>query len=423
MLASAMVYATISCMHRQMSVIRTITSLVAVGLLVLVSPKPVGVAAQEQSAADLWRDLVNATRLNEGLDPLGQSRLLAQAAQRHADDVAGNGFADPDDVHLGSDDSDAQERIDEAGYAAWTEDGEELVVAENVWTGSGGPEEALTDFLQNATFRANLLNDGFREVGVGIASDPDGRRVYVLDFGARPNVLPIFINDGATTTENREVALRLTNERVRPEGEGAIFIGEAVDIRISNEPSFEQLSWQPWAQLVSWTLPDFVGEHTVYVQFRDAAGRTAASADGIILDQGSSVSPTVGPQTATPVTPSDVLEQQSEPTSESGGPSEMATLEGSTAEAPVPSPGTPMPGPTASGAPSGGLSLRLTPFPTWTPLPSPEPISTDAHGNSESALALPALGDYGRPLAVVGVLQGVVIVVGLYWLVRRGRGA
>lgn len=422
MLASRMVYATISCMHRRMSVILTLISLAAVGLLLLARLQHVGVAAQEQSAVDVWRELVNDTRLNEGLDPYGQSRLLAQAAQRHADDIAENGFADPDNVHIGSDDSDAPERIDEAGYAAWTEDGGELVVAENVWSGSGDPSEALAAFLQDATFRANLLSDRFREVGVGVASAPDGSWIYVLDFGARPNVLPIFINDGAATTENREVALRLTNERVRPEGEGAIFIGEAVEIRISDEPSFEQLSWQPWAQLVSWTLPDFAGEHTVYVQFRDAAGRTAASADGILLDQGTGISPTVGPQTATSMTPSEAIEPTTEPTSDAGGPSEVVTLEGPAGEAATPSAGTPMPGPTASGVPSGELSSRPTPFPTWTPLPSPEPISTEADGDPESALALPALGDYGRPLAIVGVLQGVVILLGLYWLVRHGSG-
>ncbi len=417
-LASSMGYATI----RPMRFPRYIAWFV---VLVVWTVVPVSVAlhgpaarAQEEPAA-VWLALVNETRLDEGLDPYGQSRLLAKAAQRHADDLAENGLADPDDLHQGADGSDEQERIKESGYAAWIEDDGRMVVAENVWLGRGTPEDALVSFLEEQDDRDDLLSDAYREIGIGVATDAEGRNVYVLDFGARPNVLPIFINDGAVRTENREVAIRLTNERVRPEGEGAGYIGEAIETRISNEPSFEELPWQSWAPLVSWLLPDTTGEHTVYVQFRDAAGRTAASADGIILDTGTPGASAVSTLTVTSmptedlaVSPSSTSAPLLTPEGPTSGASAtpLAFLTGSSTSTPVPPPAASTPG------------ARVTPFPTWTPLPSPEPTPTGSREEDESVLALPKMNGYRRPLITVGILQGLVIVLGVYWVLRRGKG-
>jgi hypothetical protein len=351
-------------------------------------------------------DLVNEARLDEGLDPYRQSRLLADAAQRHASDLAANGFDDPEDVHLGSDGTDEEDRIEDAGYAAWTRD-EQLVVAENVWSGRGSPEDVLASLLEDPAQRDNLFSDTYREVGTGFATDGDGRSIYVLDFGARPNVLPIFINDGAPATENREVAIRLTNERARPEGQGTGFMGEAIEIRISNEPAFEDLSWQSWAPLVSWVLPDSAGEHTVYVEFRDAAGRTAASADNIFLDKGTPRTPTVVPATPT-------SELMISPAPDSTGESASQTPDLSSGEASS----TPESTPTAFSQAVGG-----TPFPTWTPLPSPQPTRAELASSSGSTASPLGMGDYRRPLAIVGILQGTALFLGAYWLMRRGGSA
>lgn len=396
----------------------------AIGLiLALVRPLSLDSEAQEESSAAVWRELVNETRLDEGLNPYARSRLLAVAAQQHADDLAESGLSDPDDVHRGSDGSDVQERVQEVGYAAWTRGDDEMVVAENVWTGRGTPREALDSLLEDQAYRDTLLSPDYREIGVGVATDADGRDVYVLDFGARPNVLPIFINDGAATTDNREVAIRLTNEQVRPEGEGASFIGQAIEIRISDRPSFEESAWQAWAPLVSWLLPDTSGEHTVYVQFRDAAGRTAASADEIFLDQGTPVTPTAMTPSATATSqtagaaasPSPVSESVETPGSPPPGTEPATTAQPSSGASPT--------APGASPSVSPPLAARATPFPTWTPLPSPEPPSIDSDDQGGATLSLPDMTDYGRPLAAVGVLHGVAIVLAITWILLRGKDA
>jgi uncharacterized protein YkwD len=379
-----------------------------------------GVKAQEPDPATTLLKMVNDLRLDEGLDPYGQSRLLTDAARRHADDLAAHGFADANDVHLGSDGTHEQERIQEAGYAAWTRDGDQLTVDENVWSGRGTPEDALDFFLEDQVHRESLLSDAYREIGIGVTTGDDGRSHYVLDFGARPNVLPIFINDGAVSTENPEVAIRLTNEQVRPDGKGATFIGEAIEIRVSNDPAFDELSWQSWTPLVSWTLPDHAGEHTVYVQFRDAAGRTAASADSIFLDKGTPATPTPIPSTPTP-------EPTDTPLPPSPTPAPTVTLIAPTAppqpSAPTAPPATaPILTPSATPMTPYGLVANITPFPTWTPLPSPEPTRAESGQQVEATLSLPELSDYSKPLVAVGILQGAAIVLGLLLALRRVRG-
>lgn len=366
------------------------------------------VSAQEPDPVVTWQVRVNQARQDEGLAPYGFSSLLTSAAQRHAEDLATHEIWS----HTGSDGSTSRQRIAEAGYAAWTWNGGELIAGENFWTGHGTIEDAMTFFLEDPPHRDNLFSTTYREIGIGVATDAAGRNYYVLDFGVRPNVLPIFVNDGAASTEDSQVAIRLTNEEARPGGEGTTFMGQAIEIRISNTPEFDDLPWQSWEPLVPWTLPEASGEHIVYVQFRDAASRTAASADTIFLGEGIPPTPTPAPPsptpepTDTPIPPSPTPEPTATPTSI---PTAIPTPEPATAIEPTPT----LPQPTAqspSPTPPSPATLALalvTPFPTWTPLPTPVPQET---------------GGPGVPLGMLAILQGVALILGIYLALRRGSG-
>jgi hypothetical protein len=380
-----------------------VRTVIVFACLVLVS---LPVSAQAPDPVVTWQLLLSQARLDEGLAPYGFSTLLAAAAQRHADDLAAHQISS----HTGSDGSTAQQRIAEAGYAAWTWNGGDLIAGENFRTGYGAIEDAMAFFLEDAPHRDNILSATYREVGIGVATDAEGRNYYVLDFGVRPNVMPIFINDGAARTDDPQVAIRLTNEDARPGGEGATFMGRAIEIRISDEPEFNDLPWQAWEPLVPWTFPDTAGEHTVYVQFRDAAGRTAASADTVTLGEGTPGTPTPVPPsltpepTATPVPPSPTLEPAATPTVT---PAVTPTPEPPPAAVTTPVPPTALPSP-LSPSPSS-LTPGPTPFPTWTPLPTAAPPETSASG--------PA-----APLVVLVALQGVVLILGIYLVLHRGQG-
>ncbi len=345
--------------------------------------------AQEENPAMQFYVRVNQARLDNGLPPYGWSDLLAAAAQRHASDLAAHRLAS----HTGSDGSTPRQRIAEAGYAAW---GNGAVVGENFWTGYGSVQDALDWFMGDPPHRENILSSRYREIGIGVATDSEGQVYYVLDFGARPNVLPVFINDGAPTAESPQVAIRLTNEDAYPQGEGSAFMGRAIEVRLSNTPDFSGVPWQSWEPLLPWTLPAEPGEHWVYVQFRDGAGRTAGSADSILL-----VLPGVSP---TPPAPTDT-------------PTPMPTLAPTPAPSPSPTPLPPTetpplsPSPTPGEAPSPSpppptvpRAATRTPFPTWTPLPT---VAERAEGGSD------------RLLGLLFGLEGMAIALGIYLALRR----
>lgn len=376
---------------------KALNCLLLLTLLLLAPP----VEAQDDPTAQFYA-LVNQARLQEGLPPYAWAPELAAAAQRHADDLAATQLSS----HTGSDGSTPAQRIAEAGYAAWA-DG--TVIGENFWTGLGTVQEAFDWFMGHSPHRDNVLSPRYREVGIGTATDAEGRSYHVLDFGARPNVLPVFVNDGAATTDSAQVAVRLTNETAFPEGQGTAFMGQAIEYRIGSSAELEGTAWQPWESLVAWTLPEEPGEHTVYVQFRDGAGRTALSSDTISLLAGAGT-PTAAPPSPTATSPPATATP--EPTSTpTATPAPTATPQPTATPSPPPSP-TPTPLPSAAPtipAPSPTntpLPVATFLFPTWTPYayvaaPPQTPSGSD-----------PLVG-------LLCALEAAAILLGAYLLLRR----
>ncbi len=349
-----------------------------------------GVCAQKDPALHLY-ELISQARLYEGLAPLGRSTLLNQAAQRHADDLVALGKV----THEGSDGSSFQQRIREVRYHAW-EDG--LLVDEVIWAGLGTAEDALVWLHSNPSWKV-LTDPRYREIGVGYADD-NGVHYFVITVGSRPGVLPIFINDGAETTDTAQVALHLTNEEAVPFGEGN-WMGRAIEVRISNQPDFEGLPWLPWEPLLPWVLAgDQPGEYAVYVEFRDGANRTAVSQDTIRL-----VTPQEMPPTPTPFF-----------TLLKATPVALATLPPVTPTAvpggtPPASPGpqeptvtsTPPAGTSGGGSP---LSTALPPYPTWTPLPDQSGVESTERSTD-------------WPVVLAFLLQGAALLLGAALFLRQ----
>ncbi len=306
----------------------------------------------EDQAAEFYA-LVTEARLHEGLPPLYRSSLLDQAARRHAEDIAARGVATDE----GSDGSTYQQRIRETGYRAWNEG---LMVAELTWMGVGGAADAVTWFRNHPDLWAVFVDRRYREMGIGYAEDGQGRHYFVITFGSRPNVLPIFINDGATFTDNPVVAITLTNEEAVPMGEGT-GMGRAIEVRLSSTPDFEGAAWQPWEALLPWTLggpetttPPEPGDYAVYVEFRDGAGRTAVSEATIrLVPPGALPTPTPH-HAAAPVAPTAAVTLSPTPTPP---PTATPTVTATPLPTPTPSPTSPF--------------VPITPPPTWTPLPTP----------------------------------------------------
>ncbi len=101
--------------------------------------------------------LINQERANAGLPALTINALLTNAAQAHAADMACSGNIS----HTGSDGSSAYARILASGYAP--------SYAEEIIYGGGGPQAAMTWWMNDQIHRDAILSTKSTEMGVGYA--------------------------------------------------------------------------------------------------------------------------------------------------------------------------------------------------------------------------------------------------------------
>jgi uncharacterized protein YkwD len=146
------------------------------------------VAAGQAPAATVERAvrcLVNAQRATHGLKPLRASRELRVAAERHGADMVAHGFFDHVSPFTGA----VTDRARRAGYVR----GGGYTLGEDIAWGAGElstPESIVTAWMNSPGHRAVILDRGFRDIGVGMASGvPVAAEMpgatFVLDAGSR----------------------------------------------------------------------------------------------------------------------------------------------------------------------------------------------------------------------------------------------
>lgn len=114
--------------------------------------------------------LVNQQRQRAGRKPLGMSKALENAAQKHSDDQARMRSM----THTGSDGSSPGDRVSRAGYN-WNG------VAENVAYGYSDEEECMRQWMNSPGHRENILGD-YTHFGSAV-SKSGGTPYYTQDFG------------------------------------------------------------------------------------------------------------------------------------------------------------------------------------------------------------------------------------------------
>lgn len=372
---------------------RLVLPLIPLSLLLAVAWFFTGPVRAQDPVGDLL-SLVNAARLNEGLHLYVISPKLMVAAQRHSEDMANTGQISP----TGSDDSSGTQRILEAGYAAY-EFG--LVASENIFGGSGGAELPFNEWMGQPGARSNLLHEKYREVGIGVASDAQGRSFWTFSVGAQPNVLPVLINNGVASVDTISITLSLTPENVVPEGRGTA-MGQPVAYRASTGPEFPDADWAPWAEKIDFALDETPGQQTVYVQLRDADGRTAVSKSAVTLaGEDITVTLTGTLESEAPVTPTVTLTLTITPTgTDATSPTPSSTATATVSATPTASP-TPILVPTGTPQPTNTAVPSATamevPAPTASATATPPPPTTA----SVTATSPPPATRPPEPVAVV----------------------
>jgi len=123
---------------------------------------------------------VNAERKRAGVRPLTANPRLDLAAQRHAADMLARRYF----AHESPEGKTVRERAWAAGYD-WQE------IGENLAEGQLSVAEVMDSWMHSPGHRRNLLDPGFRELGVGLASGRSGtgdsgfQVEWVQAFGAR----------------------------------------------------------------------------------------------------------------------------------------------------------------------------------------------------------------------------------------------
>jgi uncharacterized protein YkwD len=152
------------------------------------APNPTSTPAQTTDIAVLQQyslDLHNAARAANGVAPLVLDAKLNTAAMGHAKDMATYNYFS----HTGRDGSQPWDRMARAG-ATWSTAGENIGNGSGYGTTLDGIKRMIqanfnammAETPPNDGHRKNILNSNFHKLGVGIASDANGKTYWVCDF-------------------------------------------------------------------------------------------------------------------------------------------------------------------------------------------------------------------------------------------------
>lgn len=374
-----------------------------------------------------WVVQINHVRLQNGGIPVAYSTILEHAAQRQTEDMASHRSVQ----EVGTDGSDTGKRTADAGYGAWAG---RRVVAESLVVASRF-EDALDIIVGEPQQLKLLLSPRVREVGIGATQI--GNQIYFsILFGAQPNVLPLFLNDGAAVTQDTSVAVRFSQEDISPNSDpGNSTIGKVTDMRLSTRSDFVGADWQPFERLIAFSLENTPGIQTVYAQFRDALGHVAESSSKIMFDPNAIaptpeglgarfVNPGAVPDVGSASIESDTLLAPGRIITDSGTAipvfavrTVLARTTPSRATAATPTPTV------ASGATATPFYVEATvapeaPVPTRVVLPM---YTTSASTNGQPSGINPLDSLLATPLPWIFGIQGALAVVGLIFFLRLNR--
>lgn len=187
----------------------------AVLLLILmgISNLPQNTAAQQEvtndaaKAADILAQ-VNAWRVENGLWPLTVNPTLEALASAQASYVLPflPTMQNEEQYHLDAKLRNPRQRGAAAGWPSYGTNADRIEVGENAGIGTA---RFVMNFWRNSSIHAKAaLSSTYREVGVVALPTKSGSTFYMMEFGARPGVLPVVVSSDGTR-------LWLTDEQSR----------------------------------------------------------------------------------------------------------------------------------------------------------------------------------------------------------------
>lgn len=212
------------------------------------TPKP--------SVQEMIVHLTNLERRKEGMVPLKMAEGLMKGAQSHAEDMAAKGYFS----HTGQDGSRFDLRCERAGYRGSPR-------CENIAMGASDPAELVGLWMDSPGHKANILNPGVTEIGIGFAS-PGAYSVMCL--GVTSTSIPVVLDNEAPIISSNKALAYLGGR------------GWATKMRFSTDgKTFGE--WQPHASFARVDLPAARGVQTLTVEFEGPRGARRIGADSAFV--------------------------------------------------------------------------------------------------------------------------------------------
>ncbi len=197
-------------------------ALFACALLGLIYLPQITLAQQAESdsakAAEILAQ-VNAWRISNGLWPLSDNPTLDALALAQANYVLPFVFNIDDEsvYHLDAKQRNPRQRAAAAGWPIYGDNSDHIEIGENAGVGSS---KFVMNFWKGSSIHAKAaLSTTYREVGVAALPVKGGGYFYIMDFGARPDVLPVVVSADNKhlwlTEENSRYATVSTTTRIR----------------------------------------------------------------------------------------------------------------------------------------------------------------------------------------------------------------
>ncbi len=203
-------------------------------------------------AADILAQ-VNTWRIESGLWPLTVNPTLEALATAQATYVFPNALIieDESQYHLDAKLRNPRDRAAAAGWPIYDNNPAHIEVGENA--GVGSAKFVMKFWHESAIHAKAALSATYREVGVAALPMKGGGYFYIMDFGARPGVLPVVPSDDGKrlwlTDENSRYAKIKGGTKVRL-------------LDISGNPLTDVANWTP-----SISLPDGLSADSVQVVY------------------------------------------------------------------------------------------------------------------------------------------------------------
>ncbi len=254
---------------RWLTLLLMVTALLSGYMIPLANAQDAGMS--EMTLADEFYVELNNGLITEGALPLGRSAELDQTAQVIADELG----------EAGAYSSVPPVLADEFGYPRWPDNSQRVISEPYQFIGTETPFEVAT-FLK-ASIATVVKRDFYREVGIATAeyvAVPGGtvQDVYVVVLGAQPNVLPLVIDDGASTIYEADVELYIHGENSLAYETEADVLQRIINVRYADtEADLANAEWLPFEEnsyAVPWSFSGDFGEKEVWAEVEDEKGLT-----------------------------------------------------------------------------------------------------------------------------------------------------